>query len=298
MISLPPPEPTCPAATAAARPVRPAQPFYIVAHRTNTLAEVAAALAAGAHGVEVDVNVARSTPDELRIGHGSAFHSGHASPRAPRLTDFLRGLRELARTHPLGLVYFDCKPLVARRHLGPHLLDMVRRELTEHPDTPAGLRVVFSFPKTALVQMQGPAFAQLRAMEILMVDQELDYGRVRDHFGKEPTRRYGYGNGSSVAQPWFAKLLPISRASLEQACRDRDAGTGPALVGICTVNDEHGFRTYLELGVNLIMTDLHPPLHCPGPGLRTLVRMAGQNQATRQKPMPSEVEWLASKPLP
>lgn len=253
-----------------------AHPFFIVAHRVNSLNALAAALAAGATGLEIDVNVTRHEPAQLRVDHGSILTGGYAAPTAPTLATFVRSLRALAQQRPFSLAYFDCKPRVASPQVWPQLLNVIHKELTGHPDTPSGLRVLISFPKVYCLRQLGSRIHDLHPEALLMVDEELDYAKVRDCFRELGVARYAYGNGSSVAQRIFSKLAPRGRHSLAAACQDRDADNGPLLVGVCTVNDESELRTYLGLGVNMIMTDLHPPCYCPGAGLTALRRIVGE----------------------
>jgi glycerophosphoryl diester phosphodiesterase len=101
------------------------RPFYIVGHNPNTIADVHAALDAGANAIEPDVNVYDDHEDQLCISH----EEGDAD--APSLSQFLMDLHDVAVNRPeLALVVFDCKPKVATAQRGATLLHAIRTILT------------------------------------------------------------------------------------------------------------------------------------------------------------------------
>jgi hypothetical protein len=101
------------------------RPFYIVGHNPNTIAEVNAALDAGANAIEPDVNVYDGDEDQLCISH----EEGNSD--AASINKFLTDLHDVAVNRPeLTLVVFDCKPKVATAQHGATLVHAIRTILT------------------------------------------------------------------------------------------------------------------------------------------------------------------------
>jgi hypothetical protein len=145
-------------------------PFYVIGHNPNTIAEVNAALDAGANAIEPDVNVFEDDHSQLSISHGEG------EPGDPSLVQFLTDLHAVALQRPqLALVRFDCKPKVATAEHGVTLLNAIRTLLTF--DTSLNIlisvgslseTVIFTSIKTGLLPREG-----------LMVDEENDPVRSR-----------------------------------------------------------------------------------------------------------------------
>lgn len=256
------------------------RPFYLVGHNTNSIADVRAALAAGANAVEVDVNVYEDSPDHLCISETGGLDSDQGGAAgAPSLTHFLNDLHPLVAENPqrFALVIFDCKPQTATAEHGSTIQGIVRNLLTFDND----LNVIFSVASLA----EGAFFDTIRGdlgpREGLMIDEENDPDAVSAFFSGVGPRCYGNGIAASFQSP---SLSPHVRPSIEKACVLR-AGGGFKFVYTWTVGDLGLMREYLRIGVNGIIPGTFASAFDPGataalhailgePEFQPLVRLA------------------------
>ncbi len=227
------------------------RPFYVVGHNPNTLKDAQHALAAGANGLEPDVQVYEDHTDQLCISHGKGESS------APSLVSYLQGLHQLAHDHPtLSLVVFDCKPEVTSPDHGFELLMAIRTHLTFDND----LNVIMSIGNRD--DNQGAFFDRvvdiLGPREGLMIDAENDPGAVSNYFTSRGVTHQGYGNGISFVN--FV-LGPYYRYTLEGACGIRAQAGRPRFIYVWTVNAHDELREYIRIGVDGAITDDPKDLH-------------------------------------
>jgi glycerophosphoryl diester phosphodiesterase len=236
-------DPTSASPTAAAP-----RPFYLVGHNTNTLAEVQAALAAGANALEPDINFYADRPGAMCVSHDA----GDAS--ALSLNDFLDAVHAIALASPqLALVVFDCKAAICNPAHGAELLAAIRSRLTH--DT--GVNVVISVGDFDSVAVFERIHAELGPREGLMIDEENDPEAVSAHFDRIGVVNHCFGNGISV----FNDILgPNVRPSMERGCAFRAATDKIRFIYVWTVNDAPLMAEYIHIGVDGIISDDVPAL--------------------------------------
>ena len=259
------------------------RPFYLIGHNTNSIADVRAALSAGANAVEVDVNVYEDAPDRLCISETGRLDSDRGGGAdAPSLADFLKDLHLVVAEKPqsFALVIFDCKPKAATAEHGSTIQSTVRNLLTLDND----LNVIFSVASLA----EGAIFDRVRRdlgpREGLMIDEENDPDAVSAFFSGVGPQCYGNGVAASFQSP---SLSPHIRPSIEKACALRAGAGRLKFVYTWTVGDPNAMREYLRIGVNGIIPGQFPSafdsasvavLHAilGEPGFQPLVRLAGR----------------------
>lgn len=220
------------------------RPFYVVGHNPNTIAEVNAALAAGANALEPDINVYKNDNSQLCISHGE----GDAG--APSLVQFLKDLHTVALAHPeLSLIVFDCKPGSVSAANGLTILNAVRTHLTF--DT--NINVIISVSAMESAVMFDTIKTMLGPREGVMIDEENDPVAVSDYFAKQGVVNQGFGNGISVLSCGI--LGPNVRPSMEHACGLRASTKRPRFIYVWTVDCVDLEQEYLRIGVDGVITD-------------------------------------------
>lgn len=220
------------------------RPFYVCGHNPNTIAEVNAALAAGANALEPDINVYQNDSGQLCISHGKG------SAGAPSLVKYLQDLHAVAVAHPeLALIVFDCKPDSATPQHGATILAAIRTHLTF--DT--NLNVIISVSKFESASMFDLIKNNLGPREGIMIDEENDPVAVSNHFNNLGVTNHGFGNGISVLSCGI--LGPNVRPSMEQACGMRAAGQRPRFIYVWTVDCVDLEQEYIRIGVDGVITD-------------------------------------------
>jgi hypothetical protein len=219
------------------------RPFYAIAHHCNLVSDLRAALEAGANAIECDVE----WDERLWVRHPAALKE--PLPSGTPLDEYLHVLRTEAHAQgeSLALVIFDIKPTLTEDHV-TELFSCARAELAD-----SGLNVVLTVPKNERVGVFAGIVGSLGSHEAVGVDEEDDPQQVRERLLRAGVTRGGYGNGIDSSLPHFAG------GSMEEAVRRavelRDSEGAFALVYRWTLNTKASMRTYLDLGVDGIMTD-------------------------------------------
>ena len=267
------------------------RPFYLVGHNTNSIADVLAALSAGANAVEVDVNVYEDAPDRLCISEAGGLDSDEGGgANAPSLAEFLNDLHPVVaeRQDSFALVIFDCKPKAATAEHGSTIQNIVRNLLTLDND----LNVIFSVASLAEGAIFNIVRGDLRPREGLMIDQENDPDAVSAFFSGVGPQCFGNGIAASFQAP---SLSPHVRPSIEKACVLKAGSGSLKFVYTWTVGDPDTMREYLRIGVSGIIPGQSPSAFDPAsvavlhailgePEFQPLVRLAGRrdNPFTRE----------------
>ncbi len=254
------------------------RPFYVIGHGANTLAAAGEYLAAGANGLEVDVNLMAGPTNVLCIGHGPNVGTGAtAKHHSVPLVDFLRGLHELARTNrDFCLVYFDCKTLAATPELGTRLLDAIRTHLTGAGADRVDLNVLISVGKLKETAMFAHIASQLGPHEALMVDGYSDPVAVSAFFTGAGVTNQAFADGIVPLNPFLSQLAVYG--AVRKACRLRNARHQIRFVGTWSVNNPWWMSKYIKMGVDGIVVDRRMVWYnfCwanLGNGLRSLTRL-------------------------
>jgi hypothetical protein len=257
---------------------RALRPFYLIGHNADTLALAREYIAAGANGVEVDVNLLADQSNVLCIGHGPDVGTG-ASDRhhAVLLAYFLQGLHELARTNShFCMVYFDCKTLTATPELGAMLLGAARTNLTGSGADHVDLNVIISVGKLKNKAMFANIVGQLGPREALMVDGYSDPVAVSAFFTGAGVTNQAFSDGI-VPMNFFLSRFSVYGA-VKKACRLRNEQHQIRFVGTWVVNDPWLMTRYIKMGVDGILVDRRPVWYnfCwanLGNGLHSLTKM-------------------------
>ena len=258
-------------------PPKALRPFYLIGHGANTLAVAREYLAAGANGLEVDVNLLAGRTNELCIGHGPDMGTGAAGKHhSVPLADFLCGLHELARTNHLCLVYFDCKTLTATPELGTRLLAAIRTHLTGTGADRVDLNVLISVGKLKEKAIFADIAGQLGPREGVMVDGYSDPAAVSGFFTRAGVTNQAFCDGIVPMNPFLSQLAVYG--AVRKACRLRDARHQIRFVGTWSVNNPWWMRKYVKMGVDGIVVDRRFVWYnfCwanMGNGLRSLTRL-------------------------
>jgi PLAT/LH2 domain-containing protein len=229
------------------------RPFYIVGHNPNTIADVRAALDAGANAIEPDVNVYEDRQGELCISETGKLDTDEGGDSdAPPLIQYLSELHDLAMKRPeLALVVFDCKPKVATAVLGMTLLKAIRKHFTD--DTKVNVIIsVSSLSEWAIFET---IRNELGPREGVMVDEENDPDAVSTFFTGRKIDNQCYANGSAFQSP---TLSPHLRPSLDRACALRARAGKLKFIYTWTLDDADMMREYIRIGVDGIIPGKNP----------------------------------------
>ena len=230
-------------------------------------------LSLGANAIEPDINVFSS--GELCVDHGPKLWSGPSPDSAPSLVKYLTELRTVALDfRNLSLVYFDCKPPVAKAGHGADLLEAIRTQLIGDGRDRLNLSVIISVADLSEQLIFQNIAGDLRPGEALMIDQDNDPGAVCKLFTDLRARKQCFSNGISVenGESWLA---PHIRSSIEQACALRASGR-ISLVTTWTVNDADLMSEYIKIGVDGMIVDRAPPWYNPGQGIEALTSLVAR----------------------
>lgn len=223
--------------------------FYVLGHNPNSIAEVNAALDAGANAIEPDINVYEDRPQEFCVSEVNLLDPDGGGPSdAPSLEQYLTGLHDIAVRRPeLALVVFDCKPKIATPAYGAALLKTVRTLLTFDTD----LNVIVSVAMRSEAAMFQTVGGNLEPREGAMIDEENDPVAVSHALAAAGAKNPSFGNGISFLN---VLLGPHVRPSMERACEFRAATDRLRFIYVWTVNDGDLMREYIRIGVDGIVT--------------------------------------------
>ena len=226
-----------------------ARPFYVIAHRANSVEDVEAALAAGANAVEIDLRYDRAG-ERYCVNHDVTWFCD-----AENLEAFLHGVLPLARryTH-WAMIVFDVKD-VAEGSKGRALLRTIRRHLSDH----VPLATVISVPRLdmrMLFEEFGAYGVRLRANELVAIDQEDNPDETQASFRAQGIANQGYANGMVTycfwcVFGWNDRIL----AGVSEALARRDANRGIGFVYVWTLGRRRTMAEYINLGVDGIIVD-------------------------------------------
>jgi hypothetical protein len=235
------------------------QKFYIIGHNPNTIGEAVDYLKNGANGIEPDICYVENTnekfyvyeklpliPEEIQDLTRSIIRG-----EVPSLKNYLLALKDVLRTNArlkLYFIAFDLKP--------PYSYDI--NELYEV------IRNNFSadFPKTAiLTTVSHPAAMSFlsgikiqRINEAVGVDENTTPAAVKEFF-KMKELNYDFGTGISMPGLSSAADTFTDRARMAVSMKSLQPGKGLKFVHAWTVNSETSMKTYLDIGVDAIITD-------------------------------------------
>jgi glycerophosphoryl diester phosphodiesterase len=219
-------------------PTNRKRPFYLIAHRTNTVDKARQALEGGANGLELDV---RFQPERQRF---CVNHDTTAFCDRETLDLYFAGLRLLIadNSDQLALLIFDFKNAGGDITAGRKLLEAVRAFVAG-----TNLNVLVSVAKwndRDWLRGMGP----LRAREALAIDEDDNPARVAEFFREIEVKNNAYGNGSCVVCP-----EPPEKAF--DAALDLRAQGVNRFVYIWTLRNEESMRRFISKGVDGILVN-------------------------------------------
>jgi hypothetical protein len=218
------------------------RPFYAIAHHCNLVSDLRSALESGANAIECDVD----WDERTWVRHPAVLKE--PLPSGTPLDEYLHALQSEARAHDeLALVIFDIKPTMQREHV-TNLFTRVREELGG-----SGLNVVLTVPQNERLPVFADIVPLLGDAAAIGVDEEDDPEQVRECLRRAGVMRGCYGNGIDSLLPHFTGG-PMEDA-VRRAVELRDTEQSFSLVYRWTLNTQASMRTYLDLGVDGIMTD-------------------------------------------
>jgi hypothetical protein len=221
---------------------RSPRPFYVIAHRTNSVNDVFGAVFRGANAIEFDVRH-DSAGRRYCVNHDTTLFC-----ERDELVGFLRGVRQVAShaNSPLAMVFIDFKEPDGNIDAAHTLMKIVREELTEA----TGLKAVLSMAALADAKLQFPRFrGDVRSGEALSVDEHDGADEVAQFFEDHRVSRRAYGNGTFVAG-----ISIDIRNSIIRATGLRAEGWFN-FVYVWTLANDSSMRDYLNLGVDGIFVN-------------------------------------------
>jgi hypothetical protein len=198
------------------------RPFYIIGHQADTLDVAKKYISSGANGVEANVNVLAGHPNVLCIGHGPSLGIGAVGGNSMPLTNFLKGLHDLALDHSnFCLVYFDCKSLAATPELGGNLLSNIRTYLVGSGADRVDMNVLISVGTLKDKAIFANIAGQLGPREGLMVDGVSNPAEVSAFFEGANVRNRAFFDGVVL----FNTFLGHDQAALPSCNRASDSSS-------------------------------------------------------------------------
>jgi len=225
------------------------RPFYVIAHRSNSVEAVEAALAAGANAVEVDLKYDHDGERHC-VNHDVTWFCDEED-----LVKFLDDVRPLARRYPhWSMIIFDNKdPVDGAKGLAQ--IQMIRRHLTDHVPL-ASVISVSQLDMISLFDRLGPNGTDLRPNEMLSIDYENDPTETQAFFNAQGLSNQGYANGVTTycfwcVFSWNAHIFD----SVAEAVSLRDARRGIKFVYVWTLGRRQTMAEYIDLGVDGIFVN-------------------------------------------
>jgi glycerophosphoryl diester phosphodiesterase len=216
-----------------------ARPFYVIAHRANSVDAAAQALRDGANALEFDVRYSRAHR-KFCVNHDTALFCDRDN-----LVPYLRGLRGLASKHgeQFAMILMDFKDADGNANAGAELMAIARAELL----SPTGISSILSVPKLSQRSVLDTVTPGPR--EALAVDQENDAAAVHSYFRSRGITRSAFGNGTFVAG-----IEVNIKDSIRRAVSMRSTGAFK-FVYVWTLGKESSMVDYTNIGVNGIFVN-------------------------------------------
>ena len=185
------------------------RPFYIVAHNPNTIADVVAALNAGANALEPDITKAYdggndNFPDTIDylVNWDSSVPFRNGNSGDTHFIQWLDGVHQLALQHQqIALITFDTKTSAAKAALGPVILNAIRTHLNTNG---VNIPFVISVGSTNDGAVFDNILSQLGPTEGVQVDGQNDPAGVLRYFAGR-----GYLNNVTVGDGGAAAEFPL-----------------------------------------------------------------------------------------
>jgi glycerophosphoryl diester phosphodiesterase len=258
-----------------------ARPFYLIAHKCNSPAEVEKAIRDGANAVECDLQYKPSK---------NVFVVNHDDVNNREEDDLTTYLKEVKKNAALALIIFDCKKSVASKpEIALNLLNTIKTELPY--DT--GINIIISVANYENKNFFRDIIDKLEEKSGVAIDQEDDPTILLNHFGLLE-KNYCYANGLSTDNDfvdWGATVLGFKeklRRSIIQALLHK-VEYKIKLVYVWTLLDKNLMKSYLCMGVDGILvdsvTDLVEVLN--EKEFKNSVKLATRNDNAFKLPLPS-----------
>jgi hypothetical protein len=160
---------------------------------------------------------------------------------------WLDGVHNLAFDHELALIVFDLKSSVATAERGRMILDAIRTHLNFGG---INIYIILSVATKDDLAVFADILKTLGPREGVMVDSEDDAGAVANYFiDRGYFGNIGYGDGTEFVGPHL--VTAIDGAVWLRATR----GFPRSVTYVYTINLEDSMRTFIDAGVDGIITD-------------------------------------------
>jgi hypothetical protein len=239
---------------ATAAPIR--RPFYVIAHNPNTLADVAAFLAAGANALEPDVCFVPDHPETYYVSHD---HTPFSTPftAAHSLRAYLAGLRALmvpdadgrAPGGALALIAFDYKDADRGGDINA-LLRIVDEEFSGRSEG-AGVAILVTVSARSHAAFLG-GYAQDRPRVGVGIDEDGAPEAVVEALCAAGQAHIAYANGVMKYNPKQV-YSSLAAAKALQAALD---SAQPQLIYTWVLERDETLRAHLELGLDGVIVDV------------------------------------------
>lgn len=233
--------------------------FYIIGHNPNSIEDAINYLKQGANGLEPDVCFIENTKEKFYVYEKlpdtaeekqELFHR-IIRGEIPSLKNYLHSLADVLKTNPrfrLSIISFDLVPPYSYNI--NELYEVIRQNFSN------------SFPRIAiLTNASQPAalvfFSALEHQHIneaVCIDENMTPKAVKEYFSRYALN-YGYGTGTDVPGLSSAADTFTDRARVAVSLRDMSTAFGLKIVHAWCVNNEQSMKTYLDIGVDAIVTN-------------------------------------------
>lgn len=233
--------------------------IYIIGHKANTIADAVEFLKEGANGIETDICYIENTKEKFYVYEklpGSEDDKQELFHRIMRgevssLKNYLHALSDFLITSPrfrLSIISFDLVP--PYNFDINHLYCIIREEFVKvFPSTAILTRVSQPASMTFLAALE-----QQYPNEAVSIDENVTPKEAGEYFGRL-NLNYGFGTGSDVPGLSSSADTFTDRARIAVSVKEREPAGGLKIIHAWIVNSERSMKTYLDIGVDAIVTD-------------------------------------------
>lgn len=234
------------------------QPFYIVAHNPNTVADAKTYLDAGVNALEPDVCFSSKSihPDRYYVSHSHSIADAdsYAFDQPHSLASYMLGIKDLIlrNNYNLAFIWFDYKD-------SPEgdintLLKIVHDNFTVYDPKCAGVAIMVSVAHISDCTFVN-GYDQSIPNAGVAIDQDDNALGVRDNFISALEKRFAYADGIMVAGSPIGIYKSVMEAKVLQA-----QATNPdqqfKMVHTWVLASDNSLRSYLDLHIDGIIVNV------------------------------------------
>ncbi len=233
--------------------------IYIIGHKANEISDAIDYLKEGANGLEPEICYIKNTKEkfyvyeklpESEIGMQELFQR-IMHGEVPSLKNYLHALTDFLTTNPrLRLSVLFIKLSHPYDYDINELYEVIRRNFSNDSH---GTAVVTAAAEPGAMQLLSALKTQHRN-ETVSVSANAAPEMVTEYFGGFGLR-YGFGTGTDVPGLSSAADTFTDRARIAAGMKEMDPGGRLKMIHAWTVNSEQSMKTYLDIGVDAIVTN-------------------------------------------